>query len=553
MDANLRRLSKRTLSPAPDSMLGGIGLLQRKCGCGNHIMSGSCDNCAKKKGSLQRKSSSGFESAAVPSIVHEVLRSTGQPLDAATRGFMEPRFGQDFSHVRVHTDEKAADSARAVDSLAYTVGRDIVFAAGQYRPATAEGRRLVGHELTHIVQQGRSGTTNLSSARLEIDNPRDAAEQEAESVANRLTDTQSIRPGISAAGSLQAAPAGVIQRTPAPPTYGGVTGVRDLTRIRIDMVPDFVASSLAAPRVVNAHINDPAVVHLSWEFYNPSDKLMSGSFSTLPGHATSTTASFSLQPSHFSGTGFLAGRYVLRCVGRNAHHQPIVYADRDFNVLSADMTTGTALATTHGDLTFTRYDKTDANPPARPNYQVNATIAFLPKSTVACSDVALMQAEQSIDAQGRSQQNIVGPEVAARQTSAAWSIDHLTGAPSPFYIAWRNSAGQRIDAPGFGAKGSGGASPSPATVIDTPAGGAGETARFEVCAICRSGANRGQTYGCATWGYAVDNAGHVTLMPRGFRQMPSDDFEEARTAWNTWRLSVPAVRRPDEAPALTSP
>ena len=211
------------------------------------------------------------------------------------------------------------------------------------------------------------------------------------------------------------------------------------------------------------------------------------------------------------------------------------------------------LTTPPGSSEFEAYRDPDANPPARPNYQVNATIAFLPKSTVACNDVALMQAEQSIDAQGRSQQNIVGPEVAARQTSAAWSIDHLTGAPSPFYIAWRDPAGRRIDEPGFGAAGHGGASPGPATVIDTPGGGAGETARFEVCAICRSGTNRGQTYGCATWGYAVDTLGHVTLMPRGFRQMPSDDFAEARAAWNTWRMSVPAASRPDEAPALRRP
>ena len=62
----------------------------------------------------------------MPSIVHEVLRSPGQPLDATTRGFMEPRFGYDFRAVRVHTDSQAAESARAVNALAYTVGRDVV-------------------------------------------------------------------------------------------------------------------------------------------------------------------------------------------------------------------------------------------------------------------------------------------------------------------------------------------------------------------------------------------------------------------------------------------
>jgi hypothetical protein len=93
------------------------------------------------------------ETSGVPPIVHDVLRSSGQPLDAATRAFMEPRFGHDFGQVRVHTDAKAVESARAVKALAYTVEKDVVFGAGQYEPETNEGRRLLAHELTHVVQQ----------------------------------------------------------------------------------------------------------------------------------------------------------------------------------------------------------------------------------------------------------------------------------------------------------------------------------------------------------------------------------------------------------------
>jgi hypothetical protein len=92
----------------------------------------------------------------VPPIVQDALRSTGQPLDPATRAFMEPRFGHDFSHVRVHTDARAAESAQAVNALAYTVGPDVVFGAGQYAPHSREGQRLLAHELTHVVQQGSS-------------------------------------------------------------------------------------------------------------------------------------------------------------------------------------------------------------------------------------------------------------------------------------------------------------------------------------------------------------------------------------------------------------
>src|SRR5262249_38423233 len=86
-------------------------------------------------------------------IVDEVLRSAGQPLDSATRAFMEPRFGLSLSHVRVHTDAMAADSARAVDAHAYTVGRDIVFGANEFAPTTHRGRELLAHELAHTIQQ----------------------------------------------------------------------------------------------------------------------------------------------------------------------------------------------------------------------------------------------------------------------------------------------------------------------------------------------------------------------------------------------------------------
>jgi len=91
---------------------------------------------------------------AVPPIVNEVLRTSGKPLDPTTRTFMEAGFGHDFGHVRLHTDTKAAVSARAIDALAYTVGGDIAFADGKYQPGTAAGKRLLAHELTHVLQQG---------------------------------------------------------------------------------------------------------------------------------------------------------------------------------------------------------------------------------------------------------------------------------------------------------------------------------------------------------------------------------------------------------------
>lgn len=129
------------------------------------------DDEDQAKNSLMRKQSAELGANAatgsldVPPIVHAVLRSGGgQPLDTTTRAFMEPRLGYDFSRIRVHTDVRAAESARAVNALAYTLGRDVVFGKGQYTPGTSEGRRLLAHELTHVAQQqlSRASTSGAS-------------------------------------------------------------------------------------------------------------------------------------------------------------------------------------------------------------------------------------------------------------------------------------------------------------------------------------------------------------------------------------------------------
>ena len=93
-------------------------------------------------------------SLEAPPVVHDVLASAGQPLDAATREFFSARFGHDFANVRVHADAESAESARSVSALAYTVGSHVVFGVGQYSPGTRAGQELLAHELTHVVQQG---------------------------------------------------------------------------------------------------------------------------------------------------------------------------------------------------------------------------------------------------------------------------------------------------------------------------------------------------------------------------------------------------------------
>lgn len=171
------------------------GILQRKCACGKHTMAGGeCVECARKKLGLQRKLAIGAsndpleqeadwvadqvlaaplntpignspshiqrfvgqfsgQTATVPASVDQVLSGTGRSLDPALRQDMEQRFGYDFSRVRVHNDGAAQQSAREINANAYTVGHDIVFGTGQFKPGSHEGRKLIAHELTHVVQQ----------------------------------------------------------------------------------------------------------------------------------------------------------------------------------------------------------------------------------------------------------------------------------------------------------------------------------------------------------------------------------------------------------------
>jgi len=247
LTAQTQTAAKPNFTPMPSN------LLQRQCACGQHTSAGGeCEECKQKReGTLQRAAISPSPLHEVPPIVHEVLRSPGQPLDAETRAFMGPRFGHDFSRiptytpasgvmqtklavnkpgdeyeqeadriadqvlaapagsavssapsriqryagqategtetapasvdrvlgspgrpldpalrqdmgqrfgydfsrVRVHSGAAAEQSARDVNANAYTVGHNIVFGAGQFIPGTQEGRRLVAHELTHVVQQ----------------------------------------------------------------------------------------------------------------------------------------------------------------------------------------------------------------------------------------------------------------------------------------------------------------------------------------------------------------------------------------------------------------
>jgi hypothetical protein len=121
------------------------GTVQRKCA--------ACDRDDEQPLVRRKAGGAATADAPAPSSVDQALRSPGHALDPGTRGFFETRFGHDFSGVRVHRDAAAERSAEDINALAYTVGHDIVFGAGRFAPATPEGRRLLAHELAHVVQQ----------------------------------------------------------------------------------------------------------------------------------------------------------------------------------------------------------------------------------------------------------------------------------------------------------------------------------------------------------------------------------------------------------------
>lgn len=193
--------SPRRSSRAPISQSRGLGvLLQRKCNCG--ASHSECEDCKK---TLQR-SATATGPATAPPLVHNVLRAPGQPLDKQSRTFYEPIFGYDFSRVRIHTNHEAAQSARSVNAVAYTVGHHVVFDSGRYEPRTHIGRQLIAHELTHVVQQS---TAESSCRSLSIGRPGDQYEQQADQIAASIanpTDSDhasqrnTIKPAISPRG-----------------------------------------------------------------------------------------------------------------------------------------------------------------------------------------------------------------------------------------------------------------------------------------------------------------------------------------------------------------
>ncbi len=213
---NQAMLRARSASP-PAPPRAPVGALQRKCACGTSG-SGTCAEC-KTKEAVQRRAD-GPQVAAIPPSVSQVLQRPGLPLDPVTRGFMESRFHRDFSGVRVHTDAEAARSARDLHACAYTVGNQIVFGAGRYAPAAADGRHLLAHELAHTIQQ--RGLQARFDAPLDVTSAGQVLERQADQAADAALRGDAV-PAIEASARPVIAREEDLATTDPPPSQPAAT------------------------------------------------------------------------------------------------------------------------------------------------------------------------------------------------------------------------------------------------------------------------------------------------------------------------------------------
>jgi hypothetical protein len=235
------------------------GLLQRQCACGTHSKaSGACESCVDGTAlqSVQKAAVTApppGQSGQAPPSVGQALRSAGRPLEAATRSFFESRLGHDFSAVRVHTDEQASASASAVGAHAYTVGRDVVFGARRYSPGTGDGRRLLAHELGHVVQQDarRGGPAAVQTAQLDIGTPGDSWEREADAAADAVMSGRPPPHLAPAPPAVQRACGPAELGAPAPDctqTDVGAVGWQFLFKVNCDELLPGEESNASKPR-----------------------------------------------------------------------------------------------------------------------------------------------------------------------------------------------------------------------------------------------------------------------------------------------------------------
>jgi len=267
-------------------------LLQRKCACGGSAASSLTGKCEACKGErlqtklsigasndpleqeadrvadqvlaapshssisgipprIQRYSGHATDGAGTASAsVERALASSGRPLEPVLRQDMEQRFGHDFSGVRVHSGLAATQSARELNALAYTAGRDIVFDAGKFAPSTNDGRRLLAHELTHVVQQ--RGQRVAAHMKLAVSTPGDAGEREADAAADAVMQGRSVPSIAHGYTSIQRKCRAAELGTPNPdctPSQQGVVGWQFQFKVGCDDLLSGEEDNIRKPKV----------------------------------------------------------------------------------------------------------------------------------------------------------------------------------------------------------------------------------------------------------------------------------------------------------------
>lgn len=161
-------------SSAPVTIFAGTSRVQRIC-----VECEKQQSSQSKNNQIQKKENNGEEAEVTTDIKANIdaLDGKGRPLPDSTRDYFEPRFGADFSQVRVHTDTQAAGTAKSLNAKAFTIGNNIVFGQSQFAPNSHEGQRLMGHELTHVVQQGASSGTDKRISRDLLDDAKKKAQE----------------------------------------------------------------------------------------------------------------------------------------------------------------------------------------------------------------------------------------------------------------------------------------------------------------------------------------------------------------------------------------
>ena len=217
--------------------------LQRACAC-----SGGCPSCQTQQQPgqdhqhLQTKPAGASASGPTTTspLVNEVLVSSGEPLDTATRAFMEPRFGHDFSRVRVHNDANADTAARALNARAFTIGGDVSFASGEFQPETAAGRQLLAHELGHVIQQ--SGGSQVAAGSSPLHGATQSIQRSVETLGGRW-DTSKYDPVLKELGKDVTGLDIELNFTPQDPVDAELIGLTQTVRLYREGKPLFVEES----------------------------------------------------------------------------------------------------------------------------------------------------------------------------------------------------------------------------------------------------------------------------------------------------------------------